>query len=51
MDRIWLPGEQSHEKRARYGAQGIPIANLLLDELDALAADLGIAPLDKQTTP
>lgn len=45
VDRIWLPGEQSFEKRARYGTQGIPIPNGLLDELDTLAADLGISPL------
>jgi L-2-hydroxycarboxylate dehydrogenase (NAD+) len=47
VDRIWLPGEQSHEKRARYRMQGIPIASALLDELDTLAADLGIAALGK----
>jgi len=50
VDRIWLPGEQSFEKRARYGTQGIPIANGLLDELDTLAAELGIEPLHKGAT-
>jgi LDH2 family malate/lactate/ureidoglycolate dehydrogenase len=45
VDRIWLPGEQSFEKRARHATQGIPIPNGLLDELHTLAADLGIAPL------
>jgi len=49
VERIWLPGEQSFEKRARYATQGIPIANPLLDDLDTLAADLGIAPLARAT--
>lgn len=45
VERIWLPGEQSHEKRQRYAEAGIPIAAVLVDELNALAADLGIEPL------
>jgi LDH2 family malate/lactate/ureidoglycolate dehydrogenase len=45
VDRIWLPGEQSHEKRARYRDAGIPIANGLMAELQALAAELCIVPL------
>lgn len=45
VERIWLPGEQSHEKRQRYAEAGIPLAAALVDELNALAADLGIAPL------
>jgi LDH2 family malate/lactate/ureidoglycolate dehydrogenase len=45
VERIWLPGEQSHEKRARYATAGIPIAPTLITELNALAAELGIAPL------
>jgi LDH2 family malate/lactate/ureidoglycolate dehydrogenase len=48
VDRIWLPGEQSHERRQRYGEQGIPIASGLLDDLAALAAELGIEPLPTQ---
>jgi len=48
VDRIWLPGEQSHDKRARYRDSGIPIAAGLLDELDTLATELGIAPLQKE---
>ena len=47
VERIWLPGEQSHAKRARYAEQGIPVAAGLVDELDTLAAELGIAALDK----
>ncbi len=45
VERIWLPGEQSHEKRERYVAQGIPVAPTLIAELNVLAAELGIAPL------
>jgi hypothetical protein len=45
VERIWLPGEQSHEKRERYATAGIPIAPTLITELNALATELGIAPL------
>jgi L-2-hydroxycarboxylate dehydrogenase (NAD+) len=45
VERIWLPGEQSHCKRKRYAEQGIPISAALLDELNLLASDIGIDPL------
>jgi LDH2 family malate/lactate/ureidoglycolate dehydrogenase len=45
VERIWLPGEQSHEKRERYVAQGIPVPPTLIAELNVLATELGIAPL------
>jgi LDH2 family malate/lactate/ureidoglycolate dehydrogenase len=45
VERIWLPGEQSHERRQSYQEEGIPIANGLIQDLDVLARDLGIAPL------
>lgn len=45
VQRIWLPGEQSHEKRSAYSTQGIPIAAGLVTELNALAQELGIEPL------
>ena len=51
VERIWLPGEQSFEKRVRYAQSGIPIAGVLLDELDVLAADLGIAALEQGSAP
>ena len=44
VDRIWLPGEQSHERRERYREQGIPLPDALVQELEALALGLGIAP-------
>jgi len=45
VDRVWLPGEQSEERRVRYAKEGIPVAPALWQQLTALAADLGIAPL------
>ena len=45
VDRIWLPGEQSHTRRIAYTRDGIPLAGELRKTLDAVAADLGIDPL------
>lgn len=45
VERIWLPGEQSHSRRAAYAEEGIPVAGALVDELDSLAHDLGIQAL------
>jgi LDH2 family malate/lactate/ureidoglycolate dehydrogenase len=45
VERIWLPGEQSHEKRVASLRDGIPIAPQLKAALDAMAAELGIASL------
>jgi LDH2 family malate/lactate/ureidoglycolate dehydrogenase len=47
VDRIWLPGEQSHLRRQRYAHEGFPISEVLISELDALAQELGIEPLRK----
>ena len=45
VDRIWLPGEQSHQKRIDYARDGIPIPDALAKQLHGLAAELGIEPL------
>ena len=45
VDRIWLPGEQSHAKRESNLREGVPIVPALLASLDKLAADLGIPSL------
>ncbi|MDQ6640311.1 MAG: Ldh family oxidoreductase [Pseudomonadota bacterium] len=45
VDRIWLPGEQSHAKRIAHERDGIPIAAGLRTSLDTIAADLAVAPL------
>jgi len=48
VDRIWLPGEQSHEKRLSNEAQGILLAPSLMKQLNDLAAQLKIKPLTVQ---
>ena len=45
VERIFLPGEQSAEKARDRAANGIPMPKPLRDSLDAVARDLGIAPL------
>ena len=45
VNRIWLPGEQSHQKRIDYARDGIPIPVALAKQLHGLAMELGIAPL------
>ncbi|MCY7318813.1 MAG: Ldh family oxidoreductase [Ramlibacter sp.] len=45
VERIWLPGEQSHERREANQRDGIPIGAGLLQQLDAFAAELGIPRL------
>ena len=45
VERIWLPGEQSHAKRVEYDRDGIPISAPLLRSLDQLADDLRIKRL------
>ncbi len=42
VERVWLPGEQSHTKRLDRLANGIPIPPALRKNLDALAQELGI---------
>jgi L-2-hydroxycarboxylate dehydrogenase (NAD+) len=45
VERIWLPGEQSHGRRGEYTATGIPIAAAVVTELDQLAEQLGLEKL------
>ena len=45
VERIWVPGEQSHAKRVAYARDGIPIPPQLMKVLDEVAADLGIERL------
>lgn len=49
VERIWLPGEQSHERRHEYSDSGIPMPVALLGELNELADSLGINPLVEST--
>ena len=45
VERIWLPGEQSHEKRLRNQQGGIPLPAALLAQLDTFALEMGIPAL------
>jgi len=45
VERIWLPGEQSHGKRQHRSKQGIPLPAPLRRQLDALATELKVEPL------
>ena len=45
VERVWLPGEQSHTKRLDRLKNGIPIPPTLRKNLDALARELDIEPL------
>ena len=45
VDRIWFPGEQSHERIAAHRREGIPIAGSVMSTLDRIAAELDITPL------
>src|SRR5271169_353882 len=44
VERIFLPGEQSHAKLLERRAHGVPMPKALRDSLDTLARDLNIAP-------
>ena len=45
VERIWLPGEQSHEKRLRNMKEGIALPPALFAQLDTFARDMGIPAL------
>jgi LDH2 family malate/lactate/ureidoglycolate dehydrogenase len=45
VERIWLPGEQSHAKMVDRRAHGVPMPKALRESLDNVARDLAIAPL------
>jgi len=45
VERIWLPGEQSHTKLLDRRAHGVPMPKSLRDSLDAVARDLAVTPL------
>ncbi len=50
VDRIWLPGEQSHEKRAANERDGIAIGPVLLQQLDQFAREMGMTTLSETST-
>ena len=45
VERIWLPGEQSHAKRLDRRAHGVPMPKPLRESLDAVARELEVAGL------
>jgi L-2-hydroxycarboxylate dehydrogenase (NAD+) len=51
VERIWLPGEQSHERRALYERDGIPLAPALMTQLDKVALELGVPTLANTVVP
>jgi LDH2 family malate/lactate/ureidoglycolate dehydrogenase len=46
VERIFLPGEQSHAKYVERSQNGVPMPKPLRESLDALARDLNVAPLE-----
>ena len=46
VERIYLPGEQSHAKLQERRAHGVPMPKALRDTLDTMARDLNVAPLE-----
>jgi L-2-hydroxycarboxylate dehydrogenase (NAD+) len=47
VERIWLPGEQSHARRIANQRDGLVLAPALLAQLDTVARDLGIPSLQE----
>ena len=45
VERIWLPGEQSHDKRQKNERDGMALPAVLLRQLDAFALEMGIPSL------
>jgi L-2-hydroxycarboxylate dehydrogenase (NAD+) len=45
VNRIFVPGERSHETRVKRARDGIPVAPALMQGLDRVADELGIAKL------
>lgn len=48
VERIQLPGDNSHAARIRNARDGIPVTQALLNELDKIAIDLGITKLNQE---
>ena len=46
VERIYLPGEQSHAKLVERRAHGVPMPKALRESLDTVARDLAVAPLE-----
>ena len=44
---MYVAGEIEHENEIAFRRDGIPLIGPVIDDLDALAADLGIAPVSR----
>ena len=49
VDAIWLPGEQRHRRRAERVVNGVPLPSALKQQLDDVARELGLQPLERPT--
>ena len=47
VDRIWLPGEQSHARRIANERDGMALPTTLLAQLDAFAREIGMPTLQE----
>lgn len=47
VERIWMPGEQSHLRRLENAREGLALPAALRTQLDALARELAIPPLQE----
>jgi len=45
VERIWLPGEQTHTKLLDRRVHGVPVPKTLRESLDTVARDLNVEPL------
>jgi LDH2 family malate/lactate/ureidoglycolate dehydrogenase len=51
-ERIYVPGEIEHERTLEYRRDGIPLVDKVWHDLDAMAAEIGIPPLERfQSSP
>ena len=50
VERIWLPGEQSHAKRQAAAQGGMQLPASLRKTLDEVAQQLNITPLGEEKT-
>src|SRR5690606_23517302 len=48
FDRVMVPGEREHRTREERLRAGIPLPSTLVEELDAMAAELGRSALERE---
>jgi L-2-hydroxycarboxylate dehydrogenase (NAD+) len=46
-ERIYVAGEIEHERTLEFGRDGIPLVEKVWEDLDAMAGEIGIAPLER----